>query len=105
MFCTPDSFDLATALGKAAFNSFDYSNSMRQVRELVKKITDLEGQRDALERQLAASPQQGPVPKEGGNTSGVASDMPLQDQLLFKVSSHNDNNVIVARHKCKYEQP
>ena len=70
-----------------------HSTCLCQVRELVKKIAGLEEQRDALERQLMANPQHDPTHKEGDTPSG-ASDMPLQDQLLFKVNNYN--NVIVA---------
>ncbi len=61
---------------------------VQQVRKLVKKINSLEEQRDALERQVAAGQQ----PSRPAVTSetlppGTTSDLPLQDQLLFKVST------------------
>lgn len=51
------------------------------------KIISLEEQRDRLERQVASGQQPagaGLVPPPG---NAAPSDLPLQDQLLFKVSS------------------
>ena len=63
--------------------------SVQQVRELMSKINSLEEQRDALERQVAARqlPAAANQLAPPGSTTATASDLPLQDQLLFKVTT------------------
>ncbi len=63
--------------------------SVQQVRELMSKINSLEEQRDALERQVAARQQPAAANQAvpPGSTTATASDLPLQDQLLFKVTT------------------
>ncbi|DBB03226.1 TPA: hypothetical protein ACH3X1_013287 [Trebouxia sp. C0004] len=56
--------------------------SLDQVRELMSTINSLEEQRDALERQVAARQQ----PAAADQLAPPGSDLPLQDQLLFKES-------------------
>lgn len=61
--------------------------SVQQVRELMLKINSLEEQRDALERQVAARQPPAAADQLAPPGSATASDLPLQDQLLFKVST------------------
>ncbi len=61
--------------------------SVQQVRELVSKINSLEEQRDALERQVAARQPPAAANQLTPPGSATASDLPLQDQLLFKVTT------------------
>ncbi|KAL0030510.1 hypothetical protein WJX79_000290 [Trebouxia sp. C0005] len=60
--------------------------SLDQVRDLVSKMNSLEEQRDALERQVAARQPPAAGDQVAPPGSGTASDLPLQDQLLFKES-------------------
>lgn len=61
--------------------------SVQQVRDLVSKMNSLEEQRDALERQVAARQPPAAGDQVAPPGSGTASDLPLQDQLLFKVTT------------------
>lgn len=100
MLCTCDQFRLVWSLACHILETFFFlfllffsalTGVGQQVRELVKKINGLEEQRDALERRLATQVQ--PATTAGACESSPAGTggLPLQDQLLLKVSHRVTN--------------